>query len=143
MITMYFTNKLIAKKKLKKAITFVLFSVAVFSSLNVIPQFNSKVTQLFENLSYKNKFSPKWVTYNDDVYQQAKDKNIGIIIDFYADWCAACIELENKTFNQPSIQELGKKFLWVKFDATNQGDCLLYTSPSPRDRTRSRMPSSA
>ena len=25
----------------------------------------------------------------------------------------------------------------------NSGDCLLYTSPSPRDRTRSRMPSSA
>ena len=24
-----------------------------------------------------------------------------------------------------------------------QGTCLLYTSPSPRDRTRSRMPSSA
>ena len=24
-----------------------------------------------------------------------------------------------------------------------QGNCLLYTSPSPRDRTRSRMPSSA
>ena len=24
-----------------------------------------------------------------------------------------------------------------------QKDCLLYTSPSPRDRTRSRMPSSA
>ena len=27
---------------------------------------------------------------------------------------------------------------WVEHDA-----CLLYTSPSPRDRTRSRMPSSA
>ena len=25
----------------------------------------------------------------------------------------------------------------------NHGGCLLYTSPSPRDRTRSRMPSSA
>ena len=24
-----------------------------------------------------------------------------------------------------------------------EGPCLLYTSPSPRDRTRSRMPSSA
>ena len=24
-----------------------------------------------------------------------------------------------------------------------RGPCLLYTSPSPRDRTRSRMPSSA
>ena len=28
-------------------------------------------------------------------------------------------------------------------DATNGKGCLLYTSPSPRDRTRSRMPSSA
>ena len=26
---------------------------------------------------------------------------------------------------------------------TGAADCLLYTSPSPRDRTRSRMPSSA
>ena len=26
---------------------------------------------------------------------------------------------------------------------TQSGVCLLYTSPSPRDRTRSRMPSSA
>ena len=26
---------------------------------------------------------------------------------------------------------------------TNYNNCLLYTSPSPRDRTRSRMPSSA
>ena len=28
-------------------------------------------------------------------------------------------------------------------DAALLEDCLLYTSPSPRDRTRSRMPSSA
>ena len=30
---------------------------------------------------------------------------------------------------------------WIKSDLNNH--CLLYTSPSPRDRTRSRMPSSA
>src|SRR5664280_3565564 len=28
-------------------------------------------------------------------------------------------------------------------EADHLSDCLLYTSPSPRDRTRSRMPSSA
>ena len=35
---------------------------------------------------------------------------------------------------------------WSPYDhlGINEGDaCLLYTSPSPRDRTRSRMPSSA
>ena len=31
----------------------------------------------------------------------------------------------------------------VNVDAAEANDCLLYTSPSPRDRTRSRMPSSA
>ena len=33
--------------------------------------------------------------------------------------------------------------LWMHVDAALADDCLLYTSPSPRDRTRSRMPSSA
>ena len=32
---------------------------------------------------------------------------------------------------------------WVGLDQDSWGICLLYTSPSPRDRTRSRMPSSA
>ena len=31
----------------------------------------------------------------------------------------------------------------LQFRSLNRGSCLLYTSPSPRDRTRSRMPSSA
>ena len=31
----------------------------------------------------------------------------------------------------------------LPIDVYNSKDCLLYTSPSPRDRTRSRMPSSA
>ena len=35
-------------------------------------------------------------------------------------------------------------FFKIKPDNSEQiNDCLLYTSPSPRDRTRSRMPSSA
>ena len=33
---------------------------------------------------------------------------------------------------------------WIaEFKSRSDGSCLLYTSPSPRDRTRSRMPSSA
>ena len=31
----------------------------------------------------------------------------------------------------------------IALSIKNLSDCLLYTSPSPRDRTRSRMPSSA
>ena len=46
----------------------------------------------------------------------------------------------------PSLEAAGLK--WVSGYPSNQSKglpyiCLLYTSPSPRDRTRSRMPSSA
>ena len=44
---------------------------------------------------------------------------------------AISVSLYRKAYTQ-----LGAKFLIPAF-------CLLYTSPSPRDRTRSRMPSSA
>ena len=38
----------------------------------------------------------------------------------------------------PVSRLIGSRFVWHHIDV-----CLLYTSPSPRDRTRSRMPSSA
>ena len=45
----------------------------------------------------------------------------------------------------PATIQLGcrslKGMVWLELSW--QADCLLYTSPSPRDRTRSRMPSSA
>src|SRR5664280_2302456 len=41
------------------------------------------------------------------------------------------------------IETLTKLGAEVRWASCNIYSCLLYTSPSPRDRTRSRMPSSA
>ena len=41
----------------------------------------------------------------------------------------------SETVEKASLKEMTFNYLY--------NDCLLYTSPSPRDRTRSRMPSSA
>ena len=38
---------------------------------------------------------------------------------------------------------IGKDLDVTLVESDEIGTCLLYTSPSPRDRTRSRMPSSA
>ena len=54
---------------------------------------------------------------------------------------------EEQNFNQPSELEKEELPLFASSPGhTVFGEyvgCLLYTSPSPRDRTRSRMPSSA
>ena len=55
----------------------------------------------------------------------------------------------NYSLDQITVGTGGKQVLYNAFMATlNEGDeviipCLLYTSPSPRDNTTSRMPSSA
>ena len=45
------------------------------------------------------------------------------------------MDVADITSSRPPSESIG--------DIKSMGDCLLYTSPSPRDRTRSRMPSSA
>ena len=61
-------------------------------------------------------------------------------------WSGNILAMDAKQYNALSSQE--KKWLHEAADAygekVNQLDnCLLYTSPSPRDRQKSRMPSSA
>ena len=61
------------------------------------------------------------------------------------DKLTACV-LERPRHDQivDSLNSLGVKINFITDgDITGVISCLLYTSPSPRDRTRSRMPSSA
>ena len=53
---------------------------------------------------------------------------------------------------KPEVDKAGNGYAVIRFLPAPEGEdlpfvklysCLLYTSPSPRDRTRSRMPSSA
>ena len=43
----------------------------------------------------------------------------------------------------PNLDALAARSTLGRAEVIPSGICLLYTSPSPRDRTRSRMPSSA
>ena len=45
--------------------------------------------------------------------------------------------------DSPVLSCLGSQYAGWSLEYKNPNTCLLYTSPSPRDRTRSRMPSSA
>ena len=64
--------------------------------------------------------------------------------------CAENLEATQRAFRaMPSAQVgdflrgLFKSDLFIEASQKEGHPCLLYTSPSPRDRTRSRMPSSA
>lgn len=41
-----------------------------------------------------------------------------VVIDFYADWCSSCIELEHKTFTDARVRERLSKAVLVQLDVT-------------------------
>ncbi|MBC7458183.1 MAG: thioredoxin family protein [Bdellovibrionaceae bacterium] len=64
--------------------------------------------------------STMWRTYTEDRLADAKSKQIPVMIDFRADWCMACLEMEEKTFSRAEFEEASKIFMLLKVDATEE-----------------------
>ena len=63
-----------------------------------------------------------WLSF-DELQENYRSNPKPMLLFLYTDWCKYCKIQQNTTFKNK--------------------DCLLYTSPSPRDKRQSRMPSSA
>lgn len=59
----------------------------------------------------------RWTKYSDSALNNLNGKR-GVIIDFYADWCIPCKELDAITFADPKVIELSKEFGTFKADMT-------------------------
>ena len=61
-----------------------------------------------------------WI-WNDEAAANALAASSGkpIIMDFWADWCTSCQELDHKTFNDPRVQTLiNDRFIALKMDGS-------------------------
>ena len=65
----------------------------------------------------EDKNSVDWKPYTEGVIPEEIDAS-GVIIDFYADWCIPCKELDAFTFSDPKVIEESKKFYTFKADMT-------------------------
>jgi thiol:disulfide interchange protein DsbD len=65
-----------------------------------------------------------WQPYSEKKVEQAAKMGKPTIIDFYADWCAPCRELEEITFHDPKVVKAAESFSMLKVDLTRKGDPL-------------------
>ena len=100
-------------RKYKNIILFIVlilaFAIFFFSTFQLINEFSK---------DQDNSLIFKKALTNEELNELILKSQQPIIIDFYADWCVACLELEKYTFTHENIRPLLDKFTLIKIDVT-------------------------
>jgi len=60
----------------------------------------------------------------DAALARARAEHKPVMIDFFAEWCAACKELDRETYVAPTVVAEASRFVRIKVDGTNAQDPL-------------------
>jgi thiol:disulfide interchange protein DsbD len=64
----------------------------------------------------------QWQKYDAQRLVEARQDGKPVVIDFYADWCLPCKELDEKTFSDPRVVDVLGSYVRVKADLTAPED---------------------
>lgn len=93
-------NNLLGFRIFKTLFALIIFALSVFT---LIPS---------------EKKSIEWQKFTEEQVTLAKNEGKPVIIDFYADWCIPCKELDAVTFSNAKVIEESKRFKGLKADMT-------------------------
>lgn len=63
-----------------------------------------------------------WVHDDTAAWERARREGKPVVMDFYADWCAACIELDEETWIDGKVRQEGERFVAIKMDFTDRSE---------------------
>jgi thiol:disulfide interchange protein DsbD len=111
----------------KRTFSFILFiySLALFigflgGSTSMVKPLSFLQTSVVQNSALASKALDFKVIHSQEELDALLTQNKGkkILLDFSAQWCTACKELEEKTFSNPQVQQALNGYLLVRADVT-------------------------
>jgi thiol:disulfide interchange protein DsbD len=91
---------------------------ALMPLAHLVPQANNNNTSV-EHASFRKINS---IGELETVLTQAKEQNKPVMLDFYANWCVSCKEMESLTFSEKSVQQRLSGMLLLQVDMTANTD---------------------
>ncbi|MCK5232918.1 MAG: thioredoxin family protein, partial [Desulfobulbaceae bacterium] len=61
----------------------------------------------------------EWISYTNRSIEQSAEIQRPILLEFTADWCAVCKELDRKTYNDERVVKVSREFFMTKVDCTS------------------------
>lgn len=105
--------------RVKQAFGVVMIALAIWLAKPVLFPAHSSSAPASSPEPVEGQTSIIWLSSLSEGIEQAKAQNKPVFIDFTAEWCAACKQMEREVFPKPEIIAESQRFVMVKFDATN------------------------
>jgi thiol:disulfide interchange protein DsbD len=61
----------------------------------------------------------EWLHDEAEAIQRAREEGRPLLVDFWADWCVACKELDRHVFTDPRVRAEASRFVALKLDGTD------------------------
>ena len=111
--------------QMRKGLMLATFAIGIaFGFSGVAEKFGISVGGLtgsqFQTAQSQQILKLNWQPFSEESVRQATRARKPVLLDFSAEWCGACKELERYTFTDARVRELSEKFTLLKVDATEE-----------------------